>query len=130
MHSNLSDHNNLSKSMNCELSALEILGSKLGLSTDSALDDQEKTGNKKPSALEILGSKLGLSTDSALDDQEKTENKKPEVAIIRVKDSHKARKVRVLEGFCDLRYHCRYSNNTSNSSNTFILSKIYRRKSE
>ena len=73
MHSNLSDHNDLSKSMNSELSALEILGSKLGLSTDSALDYQEKTGNKKP-----------------------------EVAIIRVKGSDKARQVRVLEGFCDL----------------------------
>ena len=48
MHSNLSDHNNWSKSMNTELSALEIVRSKLGLSTDSVLDDQEKNGNKQP----------------------------------------------------------------------------------
>ena len=73
MHSNLSDHNNWSKSMNTELSALEIVRSKLGLSTDSVLDDQEKNGNKQP-----------------------------EVAIIRVKGNNKARKVCVHEGFCHL----------------------------
>ena len=58
--------------------------------------------HKARSALEIVRSKLGLSTDSVLDDQEKNGNKQPEVAIIRVKGNNKARKVCVHEGFCHL----------------------------
>ena len=58
--------------------------------------------NTELSALDIVRAKLGLSTDSVLDDQETNGNKQPEVAIIRVKGNNKARKVYVHEGFCHL----------------------------
>ena len=84
MHSNLNDHNYWSESL---------------------LDTEHS------SALEILGSKVGSSSDSSyvLDYQEKTGKQQPKVANIRLKGNNNKcqgnknpRKVRVLAGFCDM----------------------------